>query len=50
MVTQELVLDLPDHDAMLTLSDSELETGALRLVRQEDYGLTLVVAKAEPID
>ena len=49
-ITLELVLDLPDDDAILTLSDGQLETEVLRLVRQEDYALTLVTAEAEPVD
>ena len=49
-ITLELVLDLPDDDPMLTLSDAELEDEVLRLVRQEDYALTLVTAEAEPIE
>ena len=49
-ITLELVLDLPDDDAILTLSDAELENEVLRLVRQEDYALTLVTAEGEPIE
>ena len=49
-ITLEIVLDLPDDDPMLTLSDGQLETEVLRLVRQEDYALTLVTAEAEPVD
>ncbi len=49
-ITLELVLDLPDDDAILTLSDAELEDEVLRLVRQEDYALTLVTAEGEPIE
>ncbi len=49
-ITLEIVLDLPDDDPMLTLSDGQLDDEVLRLVRQEDYAFTLVTAEAEPID
>ena len=49
-ITLELVLDLPDDDPLLTMSDAELEAEVLRLVRQEDYAVTLVAAEGEPID
>ena len=49
-MTLELVLDLPGNDSMLSMSDAELEAEVLRLVRQEDYALTLVTAEAEPVD
>ena len=49
-MTFELVLDLPDDDPMLSMPDYELEAEVLRLVRQEDYALTLMTAEAEPID
>ena len=49
-VTLELALVVEDDDPLLTLSDGQLEDEVLRLVRQEDYALTLVTAEAEPTD
>lgn len=49
-ITLELVLDLPNDDPLPTLPDSEFEAEVLRLVRDEDYALTLVTAEGEPIE
>ena len=35
---------------MLSMRDSELESEVLRLVRDEDYGFTLVMAEGEPLE
>ncbi len=49
-VTLELALVVEDDDPMLSMPDGELEHEVLRLVRQEDYGLSLTQAEVEPVD
>ena len=49
-ITLELVLVVEDDDRLLGMTDAELEEEVVRLVRQEDYALTLVTAEDEPID
>ena len=49
-ITLELALVVEDDDPLLRLPDSELEAEVLRLVRREDYAVTLVTAEAEPTD
>ena len=39
-----------DDNRLLGMTDAELEEEVVRLVRQEDYGLTLVTAEVEPVD